>query len=395
MKDGARVVLVVLDGVGIGEAPDAAAYGDEGSDTLGNTARAVGGLHMPHLQRLGLGNIVDVAGVPPVDQPLGNYGRMQERSAGKDTTTGHWELAGLWLDKPFPTYPQGFPQEVIDTFSEAVGRDVLGNVVASGTVIIEQLGEEHMATGKPIVYTSADSVFQIAAHEDVIPINELYEMCKKARKLLTGEHAVGRVIARPFIGEPGNFTRTSRRRDFSLQPVAPTVLDTLVAKGVPVIGVGKIWDIFAGRGISESYPTEGNMHTLDEVVRLLTEKSGPAFIFANCIDFDSLWGHRNNPEGMAKGLEQFDARVPDILAALKPQDLLFFVADHGNDPTTPSTDHSREYVPLIAYGPGLNAGVNLGTRSSFADVAATAAEFLCVEGPAKGESFLSLITAEN
>src|SRR5690625_1683228 len=297
MRDGARVVLVVLDGVGIGEAPDAAMYGDEGSDTLGNTARAVGGLHMPHMQRLGLGNSSDVGGVPQVDQRMGNYGRMQERSAGKDTTTGHWELAGLWLDKPFPTYPHGFPKEVIDGFSEAVGRDVLGNVVASGTVIIEELGAEHMATGKPIVYTSADSVFQIAAHEDVIPIPELYDMCKKARELLTGEHAVGRVIARPFIGEPGSFTRTARRRDFSLEPVAPTILDAFVAQNIPVLGVGKIWDIFAGRGVSESFPTEGNMHTLDEVVRLLTTGSGPAFIFANCIDFDSLWGHRNNPEG--------------------------------------------------------------------------------------------------
>lgn len=388
-----RAVLIVLDGVGVGAAPDAELYGDEGSDTLGNTARAVGGLHLPHLQRLGLGNILPVQGVPPVDKPAGGFGRMQERSAGKDTTTGHWELAGLWLEQPFPTYPEGFPSDVIDKFSRATGRGVLGNVVASGTVIIEQLGEEHMATGKPIVYTSADSVFQIAAHEDVIPVEELYDMCRVARELLKGEHGVGRVIARPFTGEPGRFTRTHRRRDFSLEPVAPTVLDRLVEQGIPVWGVGKIWDIFAGRGISESRPTQGNMHTLDETIRLLRTLEGPAFIFVNCIDFDSLWGHRNDPEGMARGLEQFDARVPEILDALRPGDLVLFTADHGNDPTTPGTDHSREYVPLLAWGPDMKEGVDLGTRSTFADVAATLAQFFGVDKPARGESFLPSLRA--
>lgn len=391
MQSGPRAVLIVLDGVGIGAAPDAASYGDEGSDTLGNTARAVGGLHMPHMQRLGLGNITDVPGVPPVERPEACYGRMMERSAGKDTTTGHWELAGLRLDTPFPTYPSGFPAGVIEAFSTRIGRGVLGNVVASGTVIIEQLGEEHMRTGKPIVYTSADSVFQIAAHEDIIPIDELYDMCRSARDVLEGEHAVGRVIARPFIGEQGNFTRTYRRRDFSLEPPTSTVLDKLVARGVSVIGVGKIEDIFAGKGISESYPTEGNMHTLDETVRLLREHDGPALLFANCIDFDALWGHRNDPKGMAAGLEQFDERIPDLLAALRPADLLLFVADHGNDPTTPSTDHSREYVPLLAYGPSLQGGVNLGTRDTFADVAATLSDFFDVDRPEHGSSFLPLM----
>lgn len=383
-----RVVLIVLDGVGIGALPDAHLYGDVGSNTLVNTARHVGGLRLPHLQRLGLGNIVDTPGVPPASKPAASFGRMAERSAGKDTTTGHWELAGLWLEKPFPTYPQGFPAEVIDQFERLIDRGSLGNVPASGTVIIEQLGEPHIQTGKPIVYTSADSVFQIAAHEDVIPVQQLYDMCEKARQLLMGEHGVGRVIARPFIGEPGNFTRTTRRKDFSLEPPEATVLDILTERGIPVIGVGKISDIFAGKGVGASFPTKGNMDTVDEVVRLLKAQRGPAFIFANCIDFDSLWGHRNNPEGMAEGLQQFDARIPEILAHVGPGDLLMLVADHGNDPTTPSTDHSREYVPLICYGPACAQGVDLGTRATFADVAATIAESFAVNMPPHGTSFL-------
>lgn len=386
-----RAALIVLDGVGIGDAPDAGLYGDEGSDTLGNTARAVGGLHMPHMQRLGLGNAADVAGVPPAANPAGCYGRLTERSAGKDTTTGHWELAGLLLDEPFPTYPDGFPEEVIAAFSEGIGQGVLGNVVASGTVIIEQLGADHMRTGKPIVYTSADSVFQIAAHEEVVPVEALYDMCRVARKLLRGSHAVGRVIARPFVGQPGAFRRTHRRRDFSVKPPAPTLLDALGARDVPVLGIGKIEDIFAGEGVARSYPTRGNMHTVDETVRLLREQTGPAFLFANCIDFDALWGHRNDVEGMARGLQEFDARVPELLDALGPDDLLLFTADHGNDPTTPSTDHSRERVPLLAYGPNFRQGVDLGTRDTFADVAATVAELFGAEKPAFGQSFLSLM----
>lgn len=383
-----RVALVVLDGVGIGELPDAHKYDDEGSNTLRNTGAAVGGLRMPHMQKMGLGNIGAIPGVPPVDNPSACYGRMAERSAGKDTTTGHWEIAGLHLERPFPTYPNGFPDEVIKPFEEAIGREVLGNKPASGTVIIEELGEEHMRTGKPIVYTSADSVFQIAAHEDVIPVDELYEMCLTARRLLTGEHAVGRVIARPFVGQPGSFKRTERRRDFSVQPPRPTVLDRLVEAGIPVFSVGKIIDIFAGRGITEGRYTKDNMDTVDGVIQRLKDEDGPCLIFANCIDFDMLWGHRNDPQGMAEGLAQFDARVPEIVAELREADLLILTADHGIDPTTPSTDHSREYVPLLVYGPSIKRGVALGTRETFADVAATLADFFGVKPPEIGTSFL-------
>lgn len=383
-----RVAVVVLDGVGIGELPDAPEYGDEGSNTLRNTALAVGGLELPHMQKLGLGNIGDIPGVPPAPSPTACFGRMAERSAGKDTTTGHWELAGLYLDKPFPVYPDGFPADVIGPFERAIGRPVLGNKPASGTVIIEELGAEHVRTGRPIVYTSADSVFQIAAHEDVIPVDELYDMCVTARRILTGEHAVGRVIARPFEGEPGSFRRTDKRRDFSVAPPRPTVLDSLVAADIPVLSVGKIEDIFAGRGITRGHYTRGNMETIDGVVTLLNEVQGPALIFANCIDFDMLWGHRNDPRGMADGLTRFDARVPDMLGALKDGDLLILTADHGIDPTTPSTDHSREYVPLLVYGPTAARGVSLGTRETFADMAATLAELFGVAPPEAGTSFL-------
>ena len=387
-----RVALVVVDGVGIGELPDAHKYGDEGSNTLRNTAEAVGGLHMPNMQKLGLGNIDFIPGVPPADEPLACYGRMAERSAGKDTTTGHWAIAGLHLERPFPTYPNGFPDEVIKPFEEAIGRKVLGNKPASGTVIIEELGEEHLRTGRPIVYTSADSVFQIAAHEDVVPVEELYEMCRIAREILTGEHAVGRVIARPFVGRPGSFRRTERRRDFSVAPPRPTLLDRLAEAGIPVFSVGKIMDIFAGRGIAAGRYTKDNMDTVDGVLERLRTEEGPCLVFANCIDFDMLWGHRNNPEGMAEGLSQFDARVPELMAELRDNDLLIVTADHGIDPTTPSTDHSREYVPLLVYGPGIRRGVALGTRETFADVAATLADFFGVEPPEIGTSFLPEIT---
>lgn len=389
-----RAVLMVLDSVGIGEAPDAADFGDEGSNTLANTAEAVGGLHLPNLGSLGLGNLTQVKGVPPSPSPRGAYGRMQERSKGKDTTTGHWEIAGVILERPFPVYPDGFPSEVIEAVERAVGRKFLGNKPASGTAIIEELGEEHVKTGKPIVYTSADSVFQIACHEEVVSREELYAMCVKARGVLQGEHGVGRVIARPFTGRPGAFRRTEGRKDFSLEPPRPTLLDHLSEAGIPVFAVGKIGDIFAGRGIFEGKPTGDNMETVDATLSYLDSAPSPSLIFANCVDFDSVWGHRNDPEGYARGLEAFDRRLPELLAALGPKDMLFIVADHGCDPTTPSTDHSRELVPLLVTGRGILAGVDLGTRATFADVAATLAEAFGVANPGPGESFLERIAKE-
>lgn len=386
----ARVVMIVLDSVGIGELPDADRFGDAGSATLQHTAEAVGGLRLPHLGELGLGCIAPIAGVPAAADPVGNYGKMAEVSAGKDTTTGHWEIAGLRLDTPFPTYPDGFPEEVIKPFTEAIGRGILGNRPASGTEIIKELGEEHMRSGKPIVYTSADSVFQIAAHEEVIPVSELYRMCEIARNILTGPHAVGRVIARPFAGEPGAFVRTERRKDFSLVPPRPTILDKLSEAGYDVCAVGKIEDIFAFRGITKSYHAHGNMEVVDTTLQFMAT-AGPGLIFANCVDFDSLWGHRNDVEAYAKGLEEFDERVPEIIDRLRPDDILIITADHGCDPTTPSTDHSREYVPLLVHGKGIRSGVNLGIRSTFADVAASIAELFDVENPGEGKSFLGMI----
>lgn len=382
-----RVILIVLDSVGVGALPDAAEYGDEGSNTLGNTARAVGGLHLPHLGALGLGNILPVAGVPPAPHPEGAYGRMAEQSRGKDTTVGHWELAGLISPRPLPTYPNGFPQELVREFERRIGRPVLGNYPASGTVIIEQLGEEHLRTGRPILYTSADSVFQVAAHEEVIPLPELYRICEIAREMLQGEHAVGRVIARPFVGKPGHFIRTANRRDWSLPPPAETVLDRLTASGRSVLAVGKIEDIFAGRGITRAEHTRDNMDSVDKTLMLMSRhKAG--LIFANLVDFDMRWGHRNDPQGYARGLEEFDARLPEIRAAMRPDDLLILTADHGCDPTTPSTDHSREYVPLLVWGPRVRPGVDLGTRATFADVAATIAEAFGLAPWPVGRSFL-------
>lgn len=386
-----RAIIVVLDSVGVGALPDAHLYGDEGSNTLGNVARAVGGLKMPNAQSLGLGNIIEIEGVPSTEQPKAAWGKMGEMSVGKDTTTGHWELAGLVLETPFPTYPEGFPPEVMDEFERRIGRKTLGNFPASGTVIIEQLGGEHIRTGYPIVYTSADSVFQIAAHEEVVPLDTLYEWCSIARDMLQGKHGVGRVIARPFVGKIGSFTRTANRRDYSLEPIKPTVLDALIGAGVPVYGVGKIKDIFAGRGVSDSFPTKNNAMGVDETVRLMQEKREECLIFANLVDFDMLWGHRNDPESYAKGLEEFDLRLPEILAELGEDDLLLIVADHGCDPTTPSTDHSREYVPLLAVGSKVRP-VNLGVRRTFADVAATIAHFFAVDYKTVGESFLKQIT---
>ncbi|TEU17636.1 MAG: phosphopentomutase [Anaerolineales bacterium] len=388
-----RVILIILDSMGVGELPDAAEYGDEGSHTLANTAKAVGGLSLPHMQELGLGNITTIEGVPPCDELLGAYGRMAEASKGKDTTTGHWEMAGIYSPRPLPTYPNGFPKELIEEYERRIGRKILGNYPRSGTVIIQELGEEHVRTGYPIVYTSADSVFQVAAHEEVIPIEELYRICQIAREMLVGEHAVGRVIARPFIGEPGNFARTERRKDFSLLPPEPTLLDRLVAAGHPVMGVGKIEDIFAHRGLSQSVHSSNNMACVDQTLVFIQESHG-GLIFANLVDFDMLWGHRNNPQGYAGGLQDFDRRLPEIMEAMTAQDILFLTADHGNDPTTPSTDHSREYVPLLAYGSMVKPGVDLGTRETFADLGATVAELLGIEPLPFGTSFAGELLGE-
>jgi len=385
-----RVVLVVLDSVGCGDAPDAAAYGDEGANTLGHIAEAVDGLSLPNLGALGLGNVVAIKGIPPTETAVGVYGRLTEVSAGKDTTTGHWELSGVILERPFPTYPAGFPPQVMTAFEERIGRGTLGNYPASGTEIIKALGAEHLQSGKPIVYTSADSVFQIAAHEEIIPIQELYHLCQIARDLLSGEHAVGRVIARPFIGEPGNFVRTERRKDYSLEPFGETILDAVKAAGLEVTGVGKIEDIFAGRGLTRSLHTANNMAGVDAILELL-QGSEQGLIFANLVDFDSLYGHRNDPPGYAAALEAFDRRLPEILARLRPSDRLIITADHGNDPTLPGTDHTRERVPLCITGAGIQANYNLGTRTSFADVAATIAELLAVPWHGPGQTFAKAI----
>ena len=383
-----RVILIVMDSVGTGEMPDADKYGDKGSDTLGNIARQQGGLNMPIMANLGLGNIHDIEGVPPAEYPDGLYGKMAEASNGKDTTTGHWEIAGLITEKPFPTYPKGFPDEVMKEFERLIGTKTLGNYPASGTVIIKDLGEEHMKTGYPIIYTSADSVFQIAAHEEVIPIPRLYEMCEIARKLLDGEHRVGRVIARPFIGEPGSFTRTSRRHDYAVSPSGKTLLNYLQDAGFDVIGVGKIKDIFNGSGITESYKIDGNMNGM-EITRDLIEKDSKGLIFTNLVDFDMKFGHRNNVAGYANSLEEMDEFMPQILNKMKTDDLLILTADHGCDPTTASTDHSREYVPLLVYSPSVKGGVNLGVRKTFADIAKTIDDIFGLGKIENGKSFSS------
>ena len=385
-----RIIVIVLDSVGIGELPDAAAYGDAGSHTLGNIARAVGGLNLANFQRLGLGNIAPLSGIPPTDAPLASYGKMAERSAGKDTTTGHWEMMGLVLEEPFPTYPHGFPEEVITEFTRRTGREILGNIPASGTQILDALGAEHLATGKPIVYTSADSVFQIAAHEEVIPIDELYNMCEQAREMLQGKHGVGRVIARPFIGQPGNFSRTSRRKDFSRTPHLPTVLDSAKANGCPVTFVGKIDNIFANQGLTGGSHTTNDMAGLDATIGYMRAQER-GIILTNLCDFDMLYGHRNNIAGYAQALRDVDARLPELLSAARGGDLLIITADHGCDPTMPGTDHTREYVPLLAHHPSSKPGVNLGIRATFADVAATIADALHLETPRWGSSFASLL----
>ena len=390
-----RAILLVLDSVGIGQMPDAHLYGDAGSDTLRNIAKAVGGLNLPYLALMGLGNLAEafgelILGVPTVSAPLAAYGRMAEKSPGKDTTTGHWEIAGIVLDKPFPTYPHGFPPEIIKPFEKAIGTKILGNKPASGTEIIKELGEEHLRTGYPIVYTSADSVFQIAAHEDVIPVPRLYEISSIARSILTGEHGVGRVIARPFIGGKGSFTRTERRKDFSIEPPRKTLLDYVKDRGMDVIGVGKIEDIFAFRGLTQSDHTGNNKDTMKSVIKFVKEEN-EGLIIANLIDFDMLFGHRNDPRGYASALEETDGMIRELAGNLKEGDVLAITADHGCDPTAPGTDHSREYVPLLVYGKLIQQGVFLGTRSSFADLGLTIADLLEIETDLAGTSFKNRI----
>ena len=377
-----RACVIVLDAVGAGELPDANEYGDEGSDTLGNVAKAVGGLDLPNLEQLGLGNIEDLEGCPPLEHAPAVAGRLFERSKGKDTTTGHWELMGIVTPVAMPTYPHGFPSDVIEEFGHRTGRGVIGNKAASGTEIIEELGEEHQRTGKWIVYTSADSVFQIAAHEETIPLEELYEASGIAREILTGKHAVGRVIARPFVGEPGSYTRTPNRHDWSLKPRQPNYLTLVREAGNEVHGVGKIHDIFAGVDIDHSHPTKSNIDGIRQIETLLREIDG-GLIFANLVETDMLWGHRNDPVNFHRCLQDFDRRLPDLLDALRPGDLLVLTSDHGCDPTTPSTDHSREHALLLSYVEGRNAG---GQRheGEFADVGATVNAWLGGKPPRRG-----------
>jgi phosphopentomutase len=385
-----RVVLIVLDSVGVGELPDAGSYGDEGSDTLGNISRHVR-VRLPALCSLGLRRVGFIEGEEPESTGArGAFGRMAEASPGKDSVTGHWELMGLVLDRPFPVFPDGFPAGVISTFEERIGRRTLGNKAASGTAIIDELGPEHLRTGRPIVYTSADSVFQIAAHEDIVPVPELYRYCEIAFALVGVGHGVGRVIARPFVGVPGAFQRTANRRDFALTPFAPTLLDRLTEAGIPVVAIGKIEDLFAGRGMSSAVHTTSDAHGMDEVERAL-DTTPRGLIFANLVDFDTVYGHRNDPAGYAANLERFDARLSTLMPRIGAADVLVVTADHGNDPTTPSTDHSREHVPLLVFGPSVRAGVDLGTRPTFADLGQTIAELFGVGPLANGSSFLGQI----
>lgn len=381
-----RAIILVLDGVGIGAAPDAAAYGDLGSNTLGNLARAVGGLDLPHLEAAGLGRIAPFAGVKPVEQPRGAWGVMRPQSAGKDSITGHWEIAGLHLDRPFPTYPNGFPTDVVSEFVRRTGRGVLGNVAGSGTEMIARFGAEHERTGKWILYTSADSVFQVAAHEEVIPLEALYQGCETAREMLVVPHNVSRVIARPFVGRAGAYKRTPNRHDLAIAPPGETLLDALQAQGIPRAGVGKVDDLFAGRAIRSEHTTD-NAAGVAAILRALRELDG-GLLFANLVDFDQLWGHRNDIAGFYEGLRAFDQALPSIEDALREDDLLCITADHGNDPTTPSTDHTRECVPVLALGAPVRPR-SIGERATFSDLGATIAEWLGVSFRGRGTSFLA------
>ena len=387
-----RMCIIVLDSVGIGELPDAAQFGDTGAHTLGHIAERVG-LKLPHMRELGLGNIAELQGVAPAASPKARYGKMAEVSVGKDTMTGHWELMGLKIETPFLTYPDGFPEELLSEFERLTGRKVIGNKPASGTDILDELGERQLQTGEWIVYTSADSVFQIAAHEDVIPLEELYRACEIARKLtLEGPHTVGRIIARPYIGTPGAFKRTPNRHDYAVSPPAPTVLNLLADKGLDSIGVGKIGDIFSMEGITASYPTKSNEDGIRRTIDLLG-KPYHGLMFVNLVDFDSLYGHRRDPAGYAEALEFFDSFVPELIAQLGDDDLLVITADHGNDPIHPGTDHTREYVPLLAYSPSMRSGGAIGVRQSFADLAATVADNFGVRYTGHGVSFLDQLQA--
>uniref|UniRef100_A0A7V3RI16 Phosphopentomutase n=1 Tax=candidate division WOR-3 bacterium TaxID=2052148 RepID=A0A7V3RI16_UNCW3 len=385
----ARAIVLILDGVGVGELPDANSYNDQGSNTLGNLARAIGGLKLPFLENLGLGNIIDIEGVKRVDKPKASFGKMAEMSPGKDSTTGHWELMGVILKRPFPVYPRGFPEGIIKEFEQRIGYKTIGNYPASGTEIIKKLGEEHIKKKAPIVYTSADSVFQIACHIDVFSLDELYRFCEIARDLLQGDHGVARVIARPFAGTAPNFYRTKDRKDFSLKPPEPTLLDRAKDAGFEVIAIGKVDDIFAHQGYTKSYHSVNNLECVDFVIKSLNELNN-GLIVANFVQFDMDWGHRNDVKNFAKGMEEMDNGIERIVRNLSNEDLLFITADHGNDPTTPSTDHSREYVPVLAYHQN-GMGSNLGVRKTFSDLAKTAARYMNITGVYNGEDFLNLI----
>ncbi|MBV9614970.1 MAG: phosphopentomutase [Ktedonobacteraceae bacterium] len=385
-----RAILVVLDGVGAGANPDAQAYGDEGASSLEHCALAIGGLELPHLGSIGLGNITPILGTPARQNTSGSYGRMASIAAGKDSTAGHWEMTGVVLKKPLPIYPHGFPPELVAAFEHGIDRKVIGNKVASGTEIIKELGAEHMRTGFPILYTSADSVFQLAAHQDIIPLTQLYHMCEIARDMLTGDHAVGRVIARPFIGAAGTFSRTEHRRDFSLAPTGTTLLDLLKEAGKEVIGLGKIEDLFAGRGLTQRDHTETNREGMAATLRWL-ERDFTGLLFVNLVEFDMLWGHRRDSQGYAQALRDVDAWLPQVQQLMRSDDAIFFSADHGVDPTYRGTDHTRECVPLLAYGQPIRPGVNLGTRGTFADLGQTLAQAFGVGPLAAGTSFANLL----
>ena len=388
-----KVILIVLDSVGVGELPDSKDYKDEGSDTIGNISKAVGGLRLPNMEKIGLGNIEGIQGIVKNDSPSGAFGKCSELSKGKDTVTGHWEITGVVLEKALNTYPNGFPEEIIKEFEKRIGTKTIGNTVASGTEIISQLGDEHVRTGYPIIYTSADSVFQIAAHEEVIPLDRLYEMCKIARELLVDDIAVGRVIARPFVGKSGSYTRTSNRHDYALDPFNKTVLDYIKESGSNVMAVGKIEDIFNKRGVTEAAHTKNNMDGVDKTIEFMKNgKSG--FIFTNLVDFDMHYGHRNDYQGYAKALVDFDNRLPEILDNMNENDVLIITADHGCDPTTPSTDHSREYIPVLVYGKKVANNVNIGVRKCFCDIGKTVLDILKIDNSLIGESFAKDILKE-
>ncbi|MBD7909996.1 MULTISPECIES: phosphopentomutase [Clostridium] len=386
-----RVILIVLDSLGVGELPDAEAFGDKGSHTLDNICKSVGGINVPNLKKLGFGNIDGVNELGKEEEVIGAFGKSMEKSIGKDTVTGHWEIAGVVLDKPLNTYPNGFSEEIIKEFMDKAGvKGILGNKVASGTEIIEELGEEHVKTGYPIIYTSADSVFQIAAHEEVVGLDNLYKMCEVARNMLVGDKAVGRVIARPFVGEAPNFKRTSNRRDYALDPFGKTMLEYIKESNKKVAAVGKIEDIYNKKGITDAVHTNGNMDGVDKTLEYM-DSIDEGLIFTNLVDFDMLYGHRNNPEGYGKAIEEFDSRLGEIYSKLKEDDILILTADHGCDPTTKSTDHSREYIPILVYGKNVKGGAELGVRKSFTDIGKTILDYLNVPNQLKGESFIDII----